>query len=209
MVRCSGSSRTAPPRRSGLAALAVLAVVGCGSVALPPTDPPTLEAVSPTVVRYGGTGLWAVVEYQFAILSLGDEWLFLDVAFTAPENRSATFRRDDVFVRTPAGRRLPLISQREFATAYRELRGRLVRANVVRDPALYFPSNRRPCRAGFFAVPGSGVTFDSVTVNDRRACYDRYFFRVPGGVQPGRWVLGIDLEESEVRIPFELEPGQR
>lgn len=204
MVRCPGSTRASRPRLSTAAALAVVALSGCGSVALPPMDPPALEAVSPTVVRYGGTELWAVVEYQFATLSPGEGWLFLDVAFTAPENQSTTFRRDDVFVRTPAGRRLPLVSQREFANAYRELRGRLVRADVVRDPAVYFPSNRRPCRAGFFAVPGTSVTFDSVTVNDRRACYDRYFFRVPGGVQPGRWVLGIDLEESEVRVPFEL-----
>ncbi len=204
MVRCSGSTRTSHPRRSVAVALAVATLAGCGSVALPPMDPPVLEAVSPTVVRYGGPGLWVVVEYQFATLSLGEDWLFLDVAFTAPEGRSATLRRDDVFVRTPAGRRLPLVSQREFAAAYRDLRNRLVRANVVRDPALYFPSNRRPCRASFFAVPGTGVTFDSVTVNHRRACYDRFFFRVPGGVQPGRWVLGIDLEESRVRVPFEL-----
>lgn len=30
-------------------------------------------------------------------------------------------------------------------------------------------------------------------------------FAVPNGVQPGRWRLIIDLEESRADIPFELE----
>jgi hypothetical protein len=48
------------------------------------------------------------------------------------------------------------------------------------------------------------VSFDEVTVNDRRGCFGRLYFSVPGGIQPGRWVLGIDQPESEIRIPFEL-----
>jgi hypothetical protein len=30
-------------------------------------------------------------------------------------------------------------------------------------------------------------------------------FQVPGGVQPGPWRLDIDLEESDVRVPFRVE----
>jgi hypothetical protein len=29
-------------------------------------------------------------------------------------------------------------------------------------------------------------------------------FAVPEGVRPGQWVLIIDLEEHDVRIPFKL-----
>jgi hypothetical protein len=53
-------------------------------------------------------------------------------------------------------------------------------------------------------APGEGVVFNEVTLNDRRACYGRLFFNVSGGIQPGRWVFGVDLPESEIRIPFEL-----
>jgi len=36
-------------------------------------------------------------------------------------------------------------------------------------------------------------------------CSGPLVFSVPGGVQPGRWRLVIDLEESRVDLPFELE----
>jgi hypothetical protein len=48
------------------------------------------------------------------------------------------------------------------------------------------------------------VTFDRLSLNDRRACQGRFFFKIPGGVQPGKWVLGMDLEETKVRIPFTI-----
>ena len=53
-------------------------------------------------------------------------------------------------------------------------------------------------------TPGVGVSFDEVTVSDRRGCFGRFYVAVPGGIQQGRWVLGIDQPESEIRIPFDL-----
>ena len=120
------------------------------------------------------------------------------------EGHSVEVEREKVFVRTPAGRRVRLATQQEFGRAYSELRGELVRANVVADPSYYFPHTRRPCDMQFFAAPGTGIAYDNVAINDRRVCYERFFFQVPGGIQPGRWVLGIDFEESEVRVPFDL-----
>jgi hypothetical protein len=169
-----------------------------------PMDVPVVEDLGNGVIRYGGSELWVVVQYQYAAMSMGDEWLMLDVAMTAAEGRSVTVRRDGIFVRTPQGVRVPIASQSEFGKAYGQLRSRLVRANIVSNPQVYFPASRRLCSFQFFAVPGSGVTFDEVSLNDTRACVERLFFRVPGGIQPGRWVLGVDLEESDVRVPFDL-----
>ena len=85
------------------------------------------------------------------------------------------------------------------------MRPRLQRASVAADPFAYLPASRRPCRFDFFSTPpGARVTTDQVSLDDRRACQERLLFRVPGGIQPGRWVLGIDLEEGSVRVPFEL-----
>jgi len=74
---------------------------------------------------------------------------------------------------------------------------------VATDSLEYFPS-RRPCDLILFSKPGTGVPAIIVSLNDQRACSGRLFFQVPGGVQQGRWVLAIDLPESEVRIPFEI-----
>ena len=146
----------------------------------------------------------AVLGYRYASSSIGDEWLILEVALTSPDGQSANIKREDVFVRTPAGERIPLATQREFGEAYSGLRPTLQKAAVARDPMDYFTAKRRDCQLGFFTSPGGGVVFDELTLNDRRGCQGQFFFRVPGGIQPGRWVLGIDLEESEIRIPFTM-----
>jgi len=187
-----------------VALLLAAGLVGCTTATLAPQATPVLERIGDGVERYGGSDLWVVVEYQFADMSLGEEWLMLDVAATAAEGRTATINRDRVFVRTPSGTRVPLASQREFSQAYRGLRSRLVRADIVSNPVLYFPPTRVLYGFRFFAAPGTDITFDEVVLNDRRACTERFFFNIPGGVQAGRWVLGIDLVESDVRIPFEL-----
>ena len=118
--------------------------------------------------------------------------------------QTATVKRENVFVRTPDGNRIPLATQEEFGEAYGRLRSTITKAEVQRDPMDYFPPTAQPCSLELFAAPGAAVTFDEVSVNYRRACQGRLYFRVPGGVQQGRWVFGIDLEETEIRIPFQL-----
>jgi len=44
-----------------------------------------------------------------------------------------------------------------------------------------------------------------VPVNTFQLCSGPLVFRVSGGIQPGRWRLIIELEESRVDIPFVLE----
>ena len=186
------------------ACLSTAVTIGCGGVLLSSTDPPELEMIGDGVLRYRGGDAWVVVEYQYTATGIGERWLILDVGVTATENHDVTIERDHVFVRTPAGRRVPLATQSEFSLAYNHLRSRLRRANVLQNAMYSFPATRRPCQFEFFAVPGAGITYDSIWINDQRVCYERLFFDVPGGVVPGRWVLGFDLEESDIRIPFQL-----
>ena len=107
-------------------------------------------------------------------------------------------------MRTPDGVQVPLASQRAFNEAYASIRSQISQANVMRDPMDYFPPNRQPCTIDFFVAPGEGVSFDHVSVNDRRACQGKLFFYIPGGIKSGRYVLGMDLTEDEIRIPFIL-----
>ncbi len=205
----TAGSRTLSAGRALTVVAWVVALVAsaCGGVALSSTDPPELELMGDGVIRYRGPETWVVVEYQYAATAIGDRWLILDVGVTAVEDRAVSIERDKVFVRTPAGRRVPLATQSEYGLAFTELRSRLRRANVLQNATYSFPATRRPCRFEFFNEPGQGITFDSIWINDRRVCYERLLFDVPGGVVPGRWVLGIDLEEGDVRIPFQLPGG--
>ena len=189
--------------------ITVLALVGvamtlmsCSSAT--PTDTPGVERMGRHILRQYGPELWTVLGYRFATSQIGGEWMILEVALSSPGGQVAKVTRENVFLRTPDGNRLPLPTQKEFNEAYGSLRSTIARADIDRDPLDYFPPDREPCDMRFFVTPGAGVSFDEVVMNERRACTGRLFFSVPGGIQPGRWVFGVDLPESEIRIPFDL-----
>ena len=184
-----------------LAAVSVT-LVGCSSAT--PTDTPGVERMGRSVLQQLGPELWTVLGYRFANSQIGDEWMILEVGLSSPSGQTATVKREDVFLRTPDGNRVPLPTQKAFNEAYGSLRPVISRANVDRDPLDYFPPSRIECAIQFFVTPGVGVSFDEVTVSDRRGCFGRLYVAVPGGIQQGRWVLGIDQPESEIRISFDL-----
>jgi len=192
---------------AGLAFLVSVAALGCSTAnVLPPQEVPVLESIGDGVVRYGGPDAWVVVDYRFARLSTGAQWLVLDIGATAADGRRATIERSAVFVRSPSGRRYPLATQKEFRQAHVELANLSRRADVAGSASYDFPGSRQPCRFDFFVTQSQRrqVAFDEAYVNDSRACFERFYFNVPDGVEAGRWVLGIDLEQSEVRVPFDL-----
>jgi hypothetical protein len=169
-----------------------------------PTDTPGVERLGQYILKQFGPELWVVLGYRFANSQLGEEWMILEVGFSSPNGQNATVKRENVFLMSPSGDKIPLPSQKEFNDAYGALRPVIANANVDRDPLDYFPPSRIECAVQFYVTPGGGVSFDEVTVNDKRGCYGRLYVKVPGGIQSGRWVLGVDLEESDIRIPFEL-----
>ncbi len=180
-----------------------VAVLGCSSAT--PTDTPGIDRLGKYILRQEGPEVDVVLGYKYAaIKSLGDEWLILEIAVTSPASTSAEIRRENIWVETPGGEKIPLATQRTFGEAYRTIRNTIEAAKIARDPMDYFLPSRRPCRVQFFVPPGAGVAYDAVSVNDRRACEGRLYFKIPGGIEQGRWVLGMDLENSTVRIPFTL-----
>lgn len=169
-----------------------------------PTDTPGVERMGQYILKQFGPELWTVLGYRFANGQLGEEWMILEVGFSSPNGQTATVKRDNIFLRSPAGDTISLPSQKDFNEAYGDLRPIIAKANVDRDPLDYFPPSRIECAVQFYVTPGEGVSFDEVTVSDKRGCFGRLFIKVPGGIQSGRWTFGVDLEESEIRIPFEL-----
>jgi hypothetical protein len=186
-----------------IVAVAVIAVtIGCSTAT--PTDTPGVDRMGQYILRQYGPELWTVLGYKFANSQIGDEWMILEVALSSPPGQVATVRREEVFLRTPGGDRIPVPTQKEFNEVYGSLQSTIARANVNRDPLDYFPPDREDCALQFFVIPGRGVSFDEIVVNQFRGCFGRLYIKVPGGIQPGRWTFAIDLPESEIRIPFEL-----
>ena len=181
-----------------------LALITISCTTAVPTDTPGVDELGKYLMRQEGPEIDTVVGFRYAASSIGQDWLLLELAITSPTGATGEVKRENVWVRTPDGTKIEAAAQKLFGEAYGGLRSNIQQANVARDPMDYFPPNREACTIQFFVAPGGGVSYDTVTVNDRRACEGRLFFKVPGGVDPGRWTFGIDLEESTVRIPFDL-----
>ncbi len=195
--------------RSTLGIVLAAMVAGCGSSGSDSSTPagpvkPSVTQVGRTQVRTVGADLQGVVSYKFADSSLGDDWLIIDVALTGQRSESIEVELSNVSVRTPDGRRIPLPTQKEFIDAYPQLQSALRRAAVASEPLEATRGGKRQCDLNFLRLPGTGSTRNAIWINQRELCVGMLAFPVAGGIQPGRWKLIIELEESSLEIPFDL-----
>jgi hypothetical protein len=189
------------------ALLVLVACAACSSSGIAPEEELTQE--SRTLVRYVGNELQALVSFRWADGHLGDEWLVLAVWLSGGRTATTTIDRDWIRVRGPDGTRYPLPSQQAFRAALPETQLALRNVDFTTPPSYGFDGIRAPCGRWFLAAPWEGFAYDTVSVTPFRFCSGPLAFLVPGGVQPGQWVLEIDLEESRVRIPFVLGEGDK
>lgn len=179
----------------------ICAGLACSSSSSP--DHKGAQQKGPHFVSYDGFSLDAGLSTRFAARNLGEDWLVLQMSLIS---RSGSFElhRRDISVRDPSGNRLPLISREEFRLSYPQFRSAFLESEIAgSDP--WEETTQLPQCGWFFVQPSRGLSQDSIYLTPQRRCVGPFVFQVPGGVQPGRWVLMIDLEEDDVRIPFQLQ----
>lgn len=187
--------------------LTLLATAACAtSGGLQATGPGTSEITS-FAVLHDGPEIAVIVVHPSAKRSLGEEWLALAIEVTANQGSGPVIlKRGDLSLRTPAGRRLKLISQDEFRNNYPRLQIPVARA-LANLPLLdrYKPGRYAPCDRWFFVAPPQMLALDEIPFSSSQICSGPLIFEVSGGIQPGRWRLIIELQESRADIPFMLE----
>jgi hypothetical protein len=189
--------------RRRLAALTLIIAGACSSA--PPTVAPAVRAVGDHVLLYDGPELEVALGIAYASGRLGDSDLVLWTSLAGTEDGArVTVDRAAVSVRMPDRTIVPLMTQEEFRGRYGALQGAARRAAVAAPSLVATAPGRAPCGSWFFADPGVGFPRDVLHISVLEACDGPLFFRIPGGVQPGRWELEIHLRESVVEIPFEL-----
>jgi hypothetical protein len=184
---------------------------GCSSsrgTAGPDPDEPVIKQSNRTRMYYRGIELEAELDYYWANRHLGDQWLILKLSMAGigPVTR---VDGNAIRVRTPEGYRIPLPDQQEFLEIYPDLRVTLDAAKAWVGPTGKFAGAMDPCGYWFIVPRGTTSFARYLDVTPLRVCYGPLVFQVPLGVQPGRWVLEIDLQESDVRIPFVLGERRR
>jgi hypothetical protein len=184
--------------------LTMLLIAAACSSSTPSTEPEVRER-GRNAVRYDSRTLDAFVSTSWANRHLGDPWLLLDTALVA--NRGVIqLERTEISVKTPSGVRIPMISNDEFRASLNEFRSGVRFADSAPVDRWDDRATTPVCDRWFYANPNRmGIAYDTVYLRPLQECFGPLVFMVPGGVQPGRWVLMIELEEESVRIPFTLE----
>ena len=172
------------------------------------TAEPTVDQLGKTISRYRDQLVEVIVDYKFANMSQGDNWIILNVAVTSSQSKAIEVRRGHVLVRTPDGRKIPLPPYSDFIAAYPEVQSAARRAALASDPIDFTQAGRQTCDLRFQPLPGTVAALESVYVNMRKICQGLLYFPVQGGIQPGTWEFIIEFEEFDVRVPFELERPQ-
>ncbi len=197
----------------------VLAAVGllvAWPLAAAAQEPPKVQIPQPGVpqimtmegryvrIAYNNEG-YVTLGYKLANLSVGEEWMLLEVGFALRDGvPDYTMPRDAVSLETPDGKTIPLPSIEEFRKA--NVRALQQRERVQRDSINYFPPNaHRACSIQFFTdVDSRAFAWDKVEMSDQRACLGRLYFPVPGGVTHGQHWLNVKFANSLVRVPFRI-----
>jgi len=186
--------------------LTLLIATGCATSSGPGATEPGTREVSRYAVVHEGPELAVALGFHQATRSLGDEWLIVAVELTASAGSGRTIvSQSDISVFTPDGRRLALVSQDEFRENYGAVRVAVERALRSLPILGRYDRSQMPCDRWFLVDPFGGFAYDEVPVNTFQLCSGPLVFKVIGGIQPGRWRLIIELEESRVDVPFELE----
>jgi hypothetical protein len=175
-------------------------------IKIPQAGVPQIMTIEGLFVRaaYNNEG-YAILGYKTANMSVGDEWMLLEMGATLREGVSNyTLKREALSLDTPDGTKLPLASVDDYRKA--NLAALDNRAKVARDSINYFPpSATQACRIGFFSELSSpAMSWEQVELSPSRGCLGRIYFKVPGGIKYGQHWLNIQFEKSLVRVPFRI-----
>jgi hypothetical protein len=202
-------------REKRLLSLAV-GFLSLGAVAALAQEPPKVQIPDPGLPQimtmegryvraaYNNEG-YAILGYKLANLSVGEEWMLLEVGFALRDGvPDYDLTRKELSLETPDGKTIPLPTIEEYRKA--DTRALQMRERVQRDSINYFPPNaHRACSIQFFTdVNSRAMAWDKVELSDQRACVGRLYFPVPGGIQYGQHWLNVKFAKSLIRVPFRI-----
>jgi len=195
-----------------MAATVLLLLTATACVTSTPTDTPGVTIEGRRLMWFEGPEVAVEVYYGMIEDRLGEPEAVLRLGIAGVRG-TVDVERTAIRLFDPTGHAMTPLDEQAFRSVQGKLRMVLDRYAAWYGPTHRFLASRGRCDR-WFIYPSIGTgegfvggrhAFDSVFVSSFRVCGGPLVFAVPGGAQPGRWVLQIDLEESTVRIPFEVE----
>ena len=175
-------------------------------VEIPRAGVPEIMTIEGTFVRaaYNNEG-YAILGYQLANRSVGEEWMLLEVGLTVMDRvPNYTITPKEFSLTIPGGQTIPLPTIEEYRKG--DTRALQNRERVQRDSINYFPpSATRACGIVFYPdLDQRAMPRDEIELSSSRACLGRLYFKIPGGIKHGQYWLDVKFAKSVVRVPFRI-----
>jgi hypothetical protein len=148
-----------------------------------------------------------IIGYRTANLSVGQEWMLLEAGFTVLPGNNQQIKRDQFMLETPDGTIIPMATQTEAQAETATLKALNRRADIQREPIDYFPPQVQVATPmSFFANPAEpgALPFDQFGASAEQGRVGRLFFKVPGGIQYGRYLLHLKLAKGKLVVPINI-----
>ena len=178
------------------------------TVQIPNPGVPQVMTIEGKFVRVAyNNEAYAILGYQIANRTIGNEWIMLDTGFTLMEKTpDYKLKREAISLTTPDDTTLPLPSIKEYRENEAKVQALQNRLKVQRDSINYFPPWVHGVnRLGFFSDLGSrAMPWDEADVSNDRACMGQLYFHIPGGTKFGQYWLNVKFAQGVLRVPFRL-----
>jgi hypothetical protein len=155
-------------------------------------------------IWYTSSDLRAELDFHWADRHPGDEWLLLKLSVAGGLSGVTSVNRTGVRLQAPDGSIFGLPTQAEFLGVRGSMQVAFQQENIWGPPASRFTGSLERIEDWFFSPSGALPYRETIHPSSFQYCSGPLVFHVPGGVQPGGWMLIIDTAENRAEIPFVL-----
>jgi len=156
-------------------------------------------------VEYRDQDEHVLAAYYYSQRHHESRWIVIDAALSTEER--SLLARDAFSLRTPAGREIPLATQRRVGEDTVTVQQLVRNASVEgHDVLSYFSQRERTYGMRLFTFPFGGVVHDDFTVDHNEVAAGPLFFESPTGAwEDGTYALIVRHSNGVAELPIRLE----
>ena len=194
------------PRQTVLGlVLSGLAVAALGSSLSAQEFSSANRQVGRAAVEFHDADIQVVAAYYYSQRNHDSRWLMIETGIST--DNLDTIHRNDISLRTPQGREIPLATQRRVGEDVSRIEQLLQNARVLsHNVASYFVQRDRIESMSLFTLPFGPVVHDSFVVDRHRVVVGPLFFEAPTGAwEKGTYALIVRHSKGAAELPIHLE----
>ncbi len=184
----------------------ILAVVAVLAATLVVSAQGKVKQYGRATVEYLSDEVAAVANYDYSQKNHQGPWLLMGFAVQGRKG-PIVIKRDDLTLRTPDERSIPVATQQLFLQDSTLLTPLMQNASIwSRSLDDYFPSRPAQRTVNFFARPGAGVVHDSVMTHPDEVATGDLLFKAPDGKwMEGTYRLVLNNDKAKAELPIMLQ----